>query len=104
MSKSPESVAEEFAAEFAAVREDMSSLTERLSKLMQHQTASAGQRFSDAVGDAGEKIATTAVDAQKSVSAAGREIEACIEKRPLTSVLIALGVGVSLGLLSRLRG
>lgn len=104
MSKSVESGAEEFAAEFAAVREDMSILTERLSKLMQHQTSSAGQRFSDAVGDATDKIATTAADAQQSVCAAGRQIEACIEKKPLTSVLIAFGVGVSLGLLSRLRG
>lgn len=104
MTKSTESVAGEFADELAAVREGVATLTERLTKLVQDQTPSAGQRISDFVGDATDKIASTTADAQKSVCAAGREIEACIEKKPLTAVLIALGVGVSLGLLSRLRG
>jgi ElaB/YqjD/DUF883 family membrane-anchored ribosome-binding protein len=79
-------------------------LADRLTKLVQHQTLSAGNRVSEAVGDATDKIANTAVNAQKSVCAASREIESNIERNPLTSVLIAFGVGMSLALLSRLRG
>lgn len=104
MTKSTESVAGEFADELAAVREGVATLTERLTKLVREQAPSAGQRISDFVGEASDKIASTTADAQKTVCSAGREIEACIEKKPLTSVLVAFGVGVSLGLLSRLRG
>jgi len=104
MSRNTESAAEEFTADLAALREDVTSLADRLTKLVQHQTQSASHRVSEAVGDATDKIASTATNAQKSVCAAGREIEASIERKPLMSVLIAFGVGMSLGLLSRLRG
>ncbi len=90
-------------ADLAALRQDVARLAETVSKLVQQQTQAAGHRVSEAVGDARDKIARTAADAQNRVCAASGEIEACIERHPLTAVLIALGVGVSLGLLSRSR-
>ncbi|MEI8396106.1 MAG: hypothetical protein WCF85_15315 [Rhodospirillaceae bacterium] len=104
MSRNTESAADEFNANVSALREDVTSMVNKLTKLVQHQTQSTGQRVSEAVGDVTDKIASTAGNAQKSVSAAGHDIESCIERNPLTSVLIAFGVGLSLGLLSRPRG
>ena len=104
MTENAEGTAGDFAADMAALRQDVARLAETVSKLLQQQTQAAGHRVSEAVGDAREKIAGTAADAQNRISVAGGEIEACIERHPLTSVLIALGVGVSLGLLIRPRG
>ncbi len=104
MTRNTESVAGEFTADLTALREDVASLADRMAKLVQHQTQSAGLRVSEAVDDATDKITSTAAKAQKTVCAAGREIESSIERNPLTSVLIAFGVGISLGLLNRLRG
>jgi len=90
-------------ADLAALRQDVARLAETVSKLVQHQTQAAGRRVSEAVGDARDKIASGATDAQNRVRATSGEIEACIERNPLMAVLIALGLGVSLGLLSRSR-
>ncbi len=104
MAENTENVVGEFAADLTALRADVANLADRMAKLVSHQTQSAGHRVSEAVDDATDKITSTAANAQKSVCAAGREIESSIERNPLTSVLIAFGVGISFGLLSRLRG
>lgn len=103
MSKSTEGTAGDFAADLAALRQDVARLTETMSTLVQHQTQAVGHRVSEAVDDVRVKIASTAADAQSRVRAASGEIEARIKQNPVTSVLIALGVGISLGLLSRSR-
>jgi ElaB/YqjD/DUF883 family membrane-anchored ribosome-binding protein len=101
MSRSADDSPGDLAADLAALRRDVARLAETMSALVQQQTQAAGHRVSEAVGDARDRIASTAADAQDRVRAAGGEIEACIERNPLMSVLIALGVGLSLGLLSR---
>jgi ElaB/YqjD/DUF883 family membrane-anchored ribosome-binding protein len=90
-------------AELAAIREDVARLAETISKLLQHQTRGAGLGASEAVGDAKDRIASTAADAQNHARAASGEIEASIERNPLTAVLIAFGVGMWLGMISRSR-
>jgi ElaB/YqjD/DUF883 family membrane-anchored ribosome-binding protein len=70
---------------------------------VQHQTQAASDGVSDAVEDAKDRIASTAADAQKRVRAASGEIEASIERNPLTAVLIAFSVGMWLSMMSRLR-
>jgi hypothetical protein len=57
--------------------------------------------FSEAVGGAGDKIAAIAACARNSVRVTRSEIEERIEHNPLTSVLIALAVGASIGLIIR---
>jgi len=69
----------DFAADLAALRQDVAHLAETLSKLVQHQT-------------------------QDRVRAATSEIEAGIVHNPFTAVLIALGIGISLGMMNRPRG
>ena len=103
MSRSADDSPGDLAADLAALRRDVARLAETMSALVQQQTQAAGHRVSEAVGDVRDKIASTASDAQDRVRAAGGVFEACIERNPLMSVLIALGVGVSLGLLGRSR-
>jgi ElaB/YqjD/DUF883 family membrane-anchored ribosome-binding protein len=104
MTKSTEGAVGDLAADLAALRQDVARLAETMSELVQHQTGAAGLRASAAVGDARDKIASTAADAQNRVRAARGEIEASIERHPLTAMLIAFGVGLSLGMMSRWRG
>ncbi|MGA3403111.1 MAG: hypothetical protein ABSC95_28195 [Acetobacteraceae bacterium] len=103
MTTNAEGTAGDFATDLAALRQDVARLTDSVSTLVQHQTQAAGSRVSEAVEDARGKLASTAADAQHRVCAASSAIEAEIERHPLTSVLIALGVGMSIGLLSRWR-
>jgi ElaB/YqjD/DUF883 family membrane-anchored ribosome-binding protein len=103
MSRSADDSPGDVAADLAALRRDVARLAETMSALVQQQTQAASHRVSEAVGDARDKIAGAAADAQDRVRAASGEIEACIERNPLMSVLIAVGVGLSLGLLSRSR-
>lgn len=104
MTKSVEAAAEDVAADLAALRQDIARLAATMNDLVQHQTQAAGHRVFAAVGDARDKIASTTADAQDRVRAASREVEASIERNPLTAVLISFGVGMVLGLLSRMRG
>jgi len=103
MSRSTDDTPPDLAADLAALRQDVARLAETMSELVRHQTHAAGRRVSEAVGDARDRIASGATDAQNRVRAASGEIEARIERNPLTAVLIALGIGMSLGLLSRSR-
>ena len=94
MSKNSEG---DVAADLAAIREDVARLAETISKLVQRETHAAG-------GDAKDKVADTVAEARSFSRAASGEIEASIERNPLTAVLIAFGVGMWLGLMSRSRG
>jgi ElaB/YqjD/DUF883 family membrane-anchored ribosome-binding protein len=101
MSKNTEG---DVAADLAAIREDVARLAETISKLLQRQSQAAGVGVSEAVGDAKDKVADTAAEARNLTRAASGEIEASIERNPLTAVLIAFGIGMWLGMMSRSRG
>ena len=99
MTENAEATAGDFAADLAALRQDVASLAETVSRLVQQQTQAAGHRVSEAVGDAREAIAST--ETHHRICAASSAVEACISHHPLTSVLIAFVVGTSLGPLVR---
>jgi len=104
MTENVASAAEHIAADLSALRQDVARLAEAMNKLLQHQTQGVGIRVSEAVGDATGRIENRAANAQNRVRAAGRSFEAGIERNPFTAVLISFGAGISIGLLSRLRG
>ena len=104
MTKNVEETAGDLAAGFAALRDEVSKLAETMRALVQQQARAAGHHVSDAVGDVTDKIATSATDVQNRVRTASGEIEARIERNPLTTMLIILAIGISLGMLSRSRG
>lgn len=103
MTKSSEGTTEDITADVAALRQDVARLTESISALLQNQALGAGQRVSDAVDDAKAKFASTAADVRSRVNAAGGEIEATIERNPMTAMLITFAVGMALGLMTRSR-
>ena len=100
MTKNAEGAIADFAEEFAALRKDVTHLAEAISQLVHHPTQVAG----DAVADAKSKIGSAAEEAETQVRAASSEIETNIKRNPLTAVLIAFGIGVALGIITRPRG
>lgn len=79
MTEHAEGATGDLTADLAALRQDVARLAETIGKLVQHQT-------------------------QDRVRAASGEIEAGIRRSPLKAVLIAFGIGVSLGMMYRPRG
>ena len=104
MTPNVEGATADIGADLVALRRDIAHLAEAVRGLVEAQTQAAGVRMSDAMGDARSKISHAAADAQNNVRAASGEIEAAIDRNPLTAVLVALGVGMAIGLISRSRG
>lgn len=104
VTKSIEGVAGDLNADLAALRQDVERLVTTVSALVQQQAHVAGDRAGQAVTAAGDRLAATAADAQARARAAGGDLKAGIEQNPLTSVLVAFGIGLSVGMLSRSRG
>ena len=89
--------------DYNALREDISKLSDTVTKLVAHQADVAGDRVSEAVGTAKAALAESAGKAQDRMKSMGSDIESSIERNPYSAVLIALGVGVVLGLMNRSR-
>ena len=104
MTTNAEATAGDFATDLASLRQDIARLADTMSTLVQHQKQAAGTRVFEAVEDARDKLASTAAGAQNGICAATGAIEDSIERHPLTAVLVAFGVGASLGLLKLSRG
>jgi hypothetical protein len=81
MSENAEDPAEDLAADVAALRQDVGRLAETVSRLVKRQMA----------------------DAQGNVYATRDGIVACIERRPITAVLAAFGIGTLVGMMHRWR-
>jgi len=103
MSTSAEGTPVDFSTDLAALRQDVTRLTATMSGIVQHQKQAAGRRVYEVAEEAREKLANTAAGAQHRVCAAGSSIGTGIERHPLVSALLALGIGMSIGLLSRSR-
>jgi ElaB/YqjD/DUF883 family membrane-anchored ribosome-binding protein len=103
MTKTPEASADDITADLAAIRQDVARLSAAITALLQTQAQGAAQNVSDAVGEAKAMFTNTAADVKSRVTAAGGEIEASIERNPLTAMLISFGIGMALGVMSRSR-
>ncbi|GGJ45382.1 DUF883 family protein [Neoroseomonas lacus] len=103
MTKTSEGTTEDIAADLASLRQDVARLTESISALLRNEALGAGQRVSDAVDDAKTRFAGTAADVRSRVNAVGGEIEATIERNPMTAMLITFAVGMALGMMTRSR-
>ena len=101
MTKTLEGAAGDLGADLAALRQDVAHLSETMSELVQHRTKAVGVRASSAFEEVRDKIASTAADARSHVRAAGGDIEANFERHPLAALLIAFGIGIALGMMSR---
>ena len=81
-------------------RMDIARLADAIRELKEQQAQAASLRASGVFGGARAKIASAASDAQHRVR---REIEAAIERNPLTAALIAFIAGMWVGLPRRPR-
>jgi len=103
MTKTTEGTIEDTTAHLVALRQDIARLSESFSALLQNPAPGIAQHDSDAVDDTKAKISSTAADVKSRVNAAGGEIEASIERNPLTAIMISFGVGIALGMMTRVR-
>lgn len=102
----------ELRREIDNLRGDIGRLTEAVSALLQREIADTGERVRAAAGETLNRFSSTAEDiaratrnaaagAEQRLRSAGSEIERGIERNPLTAVLIAGGIGLILGIMSR---
>jgi ElaB/YqjD/DUF883 family membrane-anchored ribosome-binding protein len=87
--------AADFAADLAALRADIASLSETIAGLMRGRA--------DAAGDARDQLSQAASHVQESAFGAAADLERRIERDPLTAVLIAAGIGMAIGMMTKSR-
>jgi ElaB/YqjD/DUF883 family membrane-anchored ribosome-binding protein len=105
-----EKVARDLSSDFSSLREDIRRLTNVVSDLASDQIE--GTRGSvmgtmdtarDRLSKTANRFASNASDATDKVRGAGAEIEARIERNPMTAVMIAIVGGLLIGAMSRSR-
>jgi ElaB/YqjD/DUF883 family membrane-anchored ribosome-binding protein len=94
----------DLSADLAALRADITRLSDTMASLLKSQANTAGAAVRGAVGDARDQLSQAATQAQDSALGAAADLERRIEKNPLTAVLIAAGIGMVLGMMSKSRG
>ena len=84
-------------SDFAKLGSDFMNLTHAMGNLTGEEARDCSAKFRAALGHAGEDVdavaASLAVNGRKSVAAVAR----CVGERPLTSILLCLGVGLVIG-------
>lgn len=103
MTKPVEEATQDFTADLAALRDDISKLTLSVTELVRSQASSTADTMMGAVNNARQKFTDSASDAQDRVSAISSDLESTIERNPLTAILVAIGAGILIGLMSRPR-
>jgi ElaB/YqjD/DUF883 family membrane-anchored ribosome-binding protein len=101
--KTGDVAAPDLAADLAALRADIARLSDTMAGLMRAQTDAAGAAVKGAVGDARDQLSQAASHAQDSAFGAAADLERRIERYPLTAVLIAVGIGMALGMMTKSR-
>ena len=101
--KPVEEASQEFTADLAALRDDVTKLTSSVSEFIRTQTAATTNAVFDAVDNAQQKISDTAGKAQDPVARASTDLKTTIEHKPMVAALIAMVAGMLVGLLSRGR-
>ena len=102
--KTGDVAAADFATDLAALRADFASLSETVAGLMRGRADAAGAAVKGAVGDARDQLSQAAGHAQDSAFGVAADLERRIERDPLTAVLIAAGIGMAIGMMSKSRG
>jgi ElaB/YqjD/DUF883 family membrane-anchored ribosome-binding protein len=90
--------------DLAALRADIARLSDTVAAMVRVQADAAGAAVRGAVGDARDQLSQAASNAQDSAFGAAADLERRIERNPLTAVLIAAGIGMALGMMSKSRG
>jgi ElaB/YqjD/DUF883 family membrane-anchored ribosome-binding protein len=94
---------QDFAADLAALRDDITKLTTSVADIARTQASAATTTVMEAVEGARQKFSDGAAGAQHQLRGVGSDIEAAIERNPLVAVLIALSAGLLIGMMSGAR-
>jgi ElaB/YqjD/DUF883 family membrane-anchored ribosome-binding protein len=86
--------------DFERLRRDVAKLTQKVGELTQKQAASAREEAAGSLGAASEQIAQSASAAQEKMTSLEADLEIYVRRKPLHSVLVALGIGFLLGKIS----
>jgi ElaB/YqjD/DUF883 family membrane-anchored ribosome-binding protein len=104
MAKNPDEPAGDLTAELAALREDIARLTDTVAGIVRHEARAAGAAASSMAAGVADGLSDATEGVRDRAEALGTEIEACIVRYPVSATLIAFGLGVVLGMISRPRG
>jgi ElaB/YqjD/DUF883 family membrane-anchored ribosome-binding protein len=84
-------------ADFGALRNDLATLTQTVSQLVQSQASVTRDQVMDAVGTASANISDSASMAQDKLTEVEADLEKRIQRNPWGAVAIAVGVGFLIG-------
>jgi ElaB/YqjD/DUF883 family membrane-anchored ribosome-binding protein len=93
----------DISTDLAALREDVARLSDTLAGVVRSQADAAGATIRGAVDDARGQLSQAACSIRDSALEKSADFEQRIERNPLTAVLIAAGVGLAFGVMSRPR-
>jgi len=96
-----EAQTDELAAQVEALRRDVAAIGNTLSNLVRSTAEEGRDRLSRHASHYLDEGRRQADEAMAQARAMGEELEAQIGRNPLTSVLIALGLGFLIGVISR---
>lgn len=91
----------ELEKDIAALKADMAKLVQTISSLAAQKGDEAYRSVSDAKAKAQRRAGEMIEDAQSTAYEYRDEVNAAIERNPMTAVLIALGLGFVIGMMSK---
>jgi len=87
--------------EFAKLREDVASLTEALKDVAANEARGVSDAFRMGLDSAAKQARHASKRVKSGAHDAAESIQASVEEHPISSVLVALGVGVVVGMMLR---
>lgn len=96
-----ENSAGDISADLANLRSDVAKLSASVTELVRQQATQTQDRVLGAVDSAREQLASSAADAKESLHSASAQLEASIERNPLTAVMISMLCGLVIGMMGR---
>jgi ElaB/YqjD/DUF883 family membrane-anchored ribosome-binding protein len=101
MEASAEATMADLQRQMKAIQSDISALTGTLKTFGKDQVGHLNSAAHQAMDRAGEGLRLTASEARERGEHLAEEVEQTISRNPLTSVLVALGVGYIAGMMAR---
>ena len=95
--KPTEEPADEIRDELKALRDDFAKLVDTVKSLGGERAESVLHRAKEAAEHTADEIRMSAGEARQRGEAAAEDIEAMIQRHPLTSILVAVGLGFIFG-------
>jgi len=88
-------------ADFLRLREDVASLSETVKNVASREARGMADAMLNGIDGAAERVRKAGKRAQNTAQEAAESLQASVEEHPIQSVLLALGLGVVVGMLLR---